>query len=165
MLAIKKVGTESIPAIQELAEKTWAIAYASILPQEQLRYMLELFYSNNALEEQIAKGHQFILITDNEEPLGFAAYSLKSEDDLTLYRLHKLYVDPASQGSGAGKRLVDFIVADIKPKGAKILQLNVNRSNKAIGFYQKLGFIIRYEEDIDIGNGYFMNDYVMELPL
>lgn len=165
MLAIKKVGAESIPAIQELAEKTWAVAYAAILPQEQLRYMLDLFYSNTALAEQIAKSHQFILITDNDEPLGFAAYSLKSADDLTLYRLHKLYVDPASQGSGTGKRLVDFIIDDIKPKGAKILQLNVNRSNKAIGFYQKLGFIIRYEEDIDIGNGYFMNDYVMELPL
>jgi ribosomal protein S18 acetylase RimI-like enzyme len=43
--------------------------------------------------------------------------------------------------------------------------LNVNRNNKALGFYQKFGFVILREEDIDIGNGYFMNDYIMVCKL
>jgi ribosomal protein S18 acetylase RimI-like enzyme len=41
----------------------------------------------------------------------------------------------------------------------------VNRENKAIGFYNKLGFTIIAEEDIPIGNGFFMNDYVMQISL
>jgi ribosomal protein S18 acetylase RimI-like enzyme len=41
----------------------------------------------------------------------------------------------------------------------------VNRHNRALHFYEKQGFKIIREEDIDIGSGYFMNDYVMELTI
>jgi ribosomal protein S18 acetylase RimI-like enzyme len=50
----------------------------------------------------------------------------------------------------------------MKTQGATTLQLNVNRNNPAKIFYEKLGFAVLNEEDIDIGNGYFMNDYVMQ---
>lgn len=164
MIIVKKVAEESIPAIQELAEITWAIAYAAILPPHQMAYMLDLFYSTVALQKQMQEGHRFILATDNNEAVGFASYSAKAEA-AEVYRLHKIYIDPNQQGKGLGKILLDFIIADIKPSGATDLELNVNRSNKALGFYQKLGFVIIHEEDIDIGNGYFMNDYVMNLAL
>ena len=52
-----------------------------------------------------------------------------------------------------------------KTKNAKALQLQVNRYNKARNFYENLGFTVLYKADFDIGNGYFMNDYVMELSL
>ena len=165
MIIVKKVGEESIPAIQELAELSWAVAYAAILPPHQMVYMLDLFYSTAALQKQMQEGHQFILATDNNEAVGFASYSPKMKVDSKVYRLHKIYIDPNQQGKGLGKILLDFIIADIKPSGATDLELNVNRSNKALGFYQKLGFVIKLEEDIDIGNGYFMNDYVMNLAL
>jgi len=41
----------------------------------------------------------------------------------------------------------------------------VNRYNKAKDFYEKAGFIIKETADIEIGGGFFMNDYVMELPI
>jgi hypothetical protein len=41
----------------------------------------------------------------------------------------------------------------------------VNRYNKAKDFYEKAGFKIIETVDIEIGNGFYMNDYVMELPL
>jgi len=176
MILVKKVNTESIPQIQELAEITWAVAYAAILPPAQMTYMLGLFYSTEALRNQMEDGHQFILAMENDDTLGFASYSPKAVDagniadaatDATknIYRLHKIYIDPAQQGRGIGKLLLDFIIADIKPLGATDLELNVNRFNKALEFYRKTGFVISREEDIDIGNGYFMNDYVMNLPL
>jgi len=166
MIVIKKAGPENIYGIQSLAEITWPVAYGNILPQQQLRYMLDLFYSKAALEEQmLQKGHQFIIAFDNDEPAGFAAYSPKSIADNNTWRLHKLYIDPNQQGKGVGKILLDHILSAIKPQGATALELNVNRHNKALGFYQKTGFVITGEEDIDIGNGYFMNDYVMEKSL
>jgi len=63
---------------------------------------------------------------------------------------------------GAGKKLIEYIILAIKKAGATALQLNVNRMNAAKIFYEKLGFTVLYEEDIAIGNGYFMNDYIME---
>ena len=165
MIAVKKTGPENIPAIQELAQVTWAIAYASIITPEQMSYMLDLFYSNNSLHEQIEKGHQFIIAWEEGIAVGFASYSPKSDEEPSVYRLHKIYIDPNQQGKGTGKILLDFIIADIKPAAATELELNVNRSNNALGFYQKFGFVIIREEDIDIGNGYFMNDYVMTLAV
>ena len=174
MFSLKKVAEESIPTIQALAEKTWSIAYASILPPAQMSYMLEMFYSTNALIKQMQQGHQFILVADEEKAHGFASYSTK---DLMIrkevaihkpanhYRLHKLYISPDQQGKGLGQLAINFIVADIKANGGTEIELNVNRSNKAIGFYSKYGFQILRHEDNDIGNGYFMNDYVMQLSL
>ncbi len=97
--------------------------------------------------------------------MGFASYSPKQSGVFDCYRLHKLYVLPNQQGKGTGKLLIDFIIDEIKQAGATILELNVNRHNKALHFYNKIGFTIAREQDIDIGNGYFMNDYVMELQL
>ena len=74
----------------------------------------------------------------------------------------KLYIDPGQQGKGIGKILLDHVLTDIKPKGAGNLELNVNRHNKARQFYEKIGFVIT---KVDIGKGYFMNDYVMNLSL
>lgn len=161
MISIKKVGVESIPFIKEQAEITWAVAYASILLPGQMQYMLHLFYSENSLQKQMQDGHQFIIAFNEDMPAGFASYSSKSTDHPKIYRLHKLYINPNQQGKGIGKLLLNFIINEIKHKSATDLELNVNRNNKALDFYLNSGFVIIHEEDIDIGNGYFMNDYVM----
>ena len=48
---------------------------------------------------------------------------------------------------------------------SKTLSLNVNRFNSALTFYEKIGFKIIDEVNVDIGNGYFMEDYIMEKQL
>ena len=163
-MEVVKVGTEAIPAIQLLAEITWAFAYKDILSAAQMSYMLHLIYSKESLQQQmLEKKHQFVLLTAADKPSGFASYSIKAEHDNFTYRLHKIYVNPALQGIGAGKYLLDYVLQDIKSLGAESLELNVNRHNKAIGFYRKHGFEVISTEDIPIGNGYFMNDFVMRL--
>ena len=161
MIDVKRAGVESIRVIKNLAELTWAVAYASILSPHQMQYMLNLFYSESSLQKQMQEGHQFIIIFANDIPVGFASYSPKSIEEPFVFRLHKIYINPHLQSKGIGKILLGFIINDIQPKAATHLELNVNRHNKALGFYQKYGFVIIGEEDIDIGNGYFMNDYIM----
>ena len=41
----------------------------------------------------------------------------------------------------------------------------MNRFNKAVGFYKSMGFELKKEELLDIGRGYFMDDYVFEMSL
>ncbi|MEP7254290.1 MAG: GNAT family N-acetyltransferase [Ferruginibacter sp.] len=165
MIPVQKVGIESIPVIQNLAERTWQIAYSSIISPEQMKYMLDLFYSEASLKKQIQDGHQFIIAKEKGKAIGFASYSVKSSEEQDTYRLHKIYIDPSQQGKGIGKLLIGFIINDISTYDAINLELNVNRKNKAMDFYKKIGFNIVREEDINIGNGFFMNDYVMNLPL
>ncbi|MCW3089723.1 MAG: family N-acetyltransferase [Ferruginibacter sp.] len=163
-MEITKVGVESIPTIQSLANTTWAVAYREILSEAQMSYMLDLIYSAASLQKQIEElGHRFIVASVNNVASGFASYSVKNKKELGIFKLQKIYVDPALQGSGIGKALLDFVISEIRPLGAKTLELNVNRHNKALGFYQKLGFVIIGEKDIPIGNGYFMNDFIMKV--
>lgn len=164
MLAIKNAGITDIPVIKELADTIWQITYKDILAPEQLAYMLDYFYSQPSLTRQMNDGQQFILLSLNKEQIGFASYSLINTNPVT-YKLHKLYVHPSQQGKGSGKFLLDNIINIIKQQGAGILELNVNRYNKALHFYQKIGFVIIKEEDVDIGNGYYQNDYVMQKNL
>ena len=70
---------------------------------------------------------------------------------------------PETQGKGFGKFMIDEIIRIAKSNDQKGIFLNVNKYNKAKFFYEKAGFIVSKEEVIDIGNGYVMDDYVMEL--
>jgi ribosomal protein S18 acetylase RimI-like enzyme len=161
MVSIIKADADSIPIIKKLAHLTWQVTYKEILSAEQIDYMLHLFYDEASLQKQLEQEHQFILAVENKEVVGFASYSLKKENDPAVYKLHKIYVHPAKQGKSIGKILLDYVIDDIKEKKATELELNVNRYNKALSFYKKNGFEIIDDEDIDIGNNYFMNDYVM----
>jgi diamine N-acetyltransferase len=162
MIEIKPAGIESIETIRRLAHEIWPVAYGNILSSEQLKYMLEKFYSISSLQHQISDlHHQFLLVSKNEKAIGFASFSPHDESP-TIFHLNKIYVLPGQQGQNVGKQLLDFVINEIKKCGGVALQLNVNRNNKALHFYEKQGFTIIREENIDIGNGYFMNDYVME---
>jgi ribosomal protein S18 acetylase RimI-like enzyme len=165
MLTIQAAGIDAIPVIQSIARSSWAVAYKNILKPVQMDYMLKKFYSDSTLQYQINElQFQSVLAVDDAVPVGFATYSAK-ENSENIFRLHKIYILPDQQGKGIGKCLLNHIIADIKTKDAKILELNVNRNNVAKDFYEKFGFIVIKEEDIDIGNGYFMNDYVMQKSL
>jgi ribosomal protein S18 acetylase RimI-like enzyme len=163
-LTIRNAGKEDLAIVRRLAEEIWPDTYAEILSADQLRYMMELIYSLPSLQEQlIEQHHTFLIASMHGEPVGFASYSLI--EPRGIYKLHKIYIHPKTQGKGAGKALIDHIVQQLQAKGAASIRLNVNRHNKAKLFYERLGFAALYEEDIDIGNNYFMNDYVMELKI
>lgn len=163
MLEFKKGDIKTIPVIQSIAYQVWPRTYADILSHEQLSYMLEMMYSTEALTEQIRRhNHQFTLVYEQNQPVAFASFSRLATDDAG-FKLHKIYICLENQGRGIGKELLRYIVSLIQPLGASYLDLNVNKQNRARFFYEKMGFTIVREEDIDIGNGFFMNDYVMRL--
>lgn len=160
VFVIRRADESDINVISTLAHAIWPETYGNILSEAQLRHMLNLFYSHESLEKQFADGHIFLIALMNAETVGFASYS--HGDTAGTYKVHKLYVHPLLHGKGFGKKLLDRIIEEVKPAGASRLQLNVNRHNPAKSFYERNGFQIAGEEDIAIGEGYFMNDYVME---
>ncbi|MCG9793604.1 GNAT family N-acetyltransferase [Flavobacterium algicola] len=163
MITIVTAGREDFCLIQKLAHQVWPVAYAAILPEEQMKYMLDAFYSENALIKSFDNGCQFVLVKEDETVLGFAGFEHFETKEQT--KIHKLYLLPESQGKGIGKLLIEYIATKATEKGFDKLILNVNRFNKALHFYEKLGFSIVEEIDIEIGKGYLMEDYVMEKTL
>lgn len=162
-ITIIQASEEDIPSIQHIAYATWPSVYAHVVGEMQLAYMLNLIYSTSSLERQMQNGSTFFLAKEKGESTAFAAYFLKSPN---IYKLDKLYALPNQQGKGLGKLLINYIIDEIKILGATALHLNVNRYNiNAQSFYKHLNFRVIKEEDIPIGEGYFMNDYVMELKM
>jgi len=162
LFTIRKATDDDIPLIRDLCFKVWPQTYASILSQEQIDYMLDKMYGPASLQNQMDAGSQFIIVYEEDEPVGFASYFEKAP---SVFKLDKIYVLLSQQGKGTGRFMIDHIVDVIKQRGATALQLQVNRYNKAKNFYENLGFVVIDEKDFDIGNGYFMNDYVMEKQL
>ena len=143
--------------------QVWPQTYTPILGDEQVAYMLRLFYAPEALQKQMEQGHQFIICYDGGQPVAFASWSEASPD---IFKLHKIYIITGQQGKGIGRYIIDHIVSKLKQTGAKELRLNVNIHNRtAKAFYEKTGFRHLADEDIDIGSGYFMNDHVLSLAL
>lgn len=162
-IQIRKATERELPIIKQLALDIWPVTYASILSPEQLNYMLDLFYSLAALEKDYNKqGYFFFILNIENEDAGYAGLELKENNTA---HLHKIYLSADHQGKGLGKQLIHFIIDFAKNAGAQSLTLHVNRHNKALQFYQAVGFEIVKELDTAIGNGYFMNDYVMKKDL
>ncbi|RPD38017.1 GNAT family N-acetyltransferase [Chitinophaga barathri] len=165
MLTISIAKPEQTHIIREIAQITWPVTFGHILTKEQLDYMLNMMYSEDALLDQIMnKGHVFLLAQADGEFGGYASYELNYQDK-PVSKLHKIYVLPQMQGKSVGKALVNEVAAIAQKAGMEYLSLNVNRQNNAVGFYERYGFVKVGEEDIDIGNGYFMNDAVMQMKL
>ncbi len=162
MLSIRNATIADIPLIRELTFKVWPQTYAAVISKEQIDFMLEMMYSEVSLKKQMNDGCQFIIVSDEDDPVGFAAYQ---ETGSSIFKLHKIYVLTSQQGKGTGRFVINYIISNITKQGATALQLQVNRNNKAKNFYEKLGFTVIQEADFDIGNGFFMNDYVMEKKL
>jgi diamine N-acetyltransferase len=155
---------EHLPILHQLSHSIWPVAYKDVISEGQIDYMLNMMYSLESLEEQLQNNKVFILAEDDYEFVGFASYELNF-DGFQKTKIHKLYVLPQTQGKGVGKQLVDYITDIASKNKNEFLQLAVNKNNKAKDFYVKIGFQIAHEAVFDIGNGYVMDDYIMEKKL
>jgi diamine N-acetyltransferase len=165
MITIKEASIADVKTIQEIANVTWPITYGEILSKEQLDYMMNLFYSDKALTKQIQTQEQlFYIAYEQATILAFMAIEHRYKKE-AVTRIHKIYILPEAQGKGIGKSLIDRVQKLAIQNNSTSLSLNVNRFNKALNFYQKIGFEIVSEENIEIGNGYLMEDYKMEKQL
>lgn len=169
--------------IRSISERTWPSTYGHIVSQEQIDFMLDWMYSDASLEKQINTGCAFYIASikkENEQwdEIGFCSVSPEDEkveeegksnnstektEGVTAHKLNKLYVLPSAQGTGAGKALLHQAIEVAKEAGSSSIFLQVNKHNNAYNFYLKQGFIKETEFKFDIGNGFYMDDYVMRL--
>ncbi|MDR2469486.1 MAG: GNAT family N-acetyltransferase, partial [Tannerella sp.] len=129
---------------------------------EQLDYMMEWMYAPDNILRQMKEGHVYLLLSKDGENCGYASVEQQGK---SLFHLQKMYILPAYQGSGAGRFLFEEAVKYIRKlhPAPCIMELNVNRNNKAFHFYKRMGMIVDRQGDFPIGNGYYMNDYIMKL--
>lgn len=154
-----------IPLIQSMAQDVFRKTYADLISAEQMEFMLDWMYSTDSLMQQMLPlGKTFFIATLDSVPAGYASIERQgdTQDGRPLYHLQKLYLLPEYQGLGYGRELFNLVTGYILkafPKGARV-ELNVNRGNKAVGFYEAIGMSRDREGDFPIGNGFYMTDYI-----
>ena len=166
MFTIRKATSADCGLIHKLAWQIFPETYKEILSKEQIEYMMEWMYS---LERASAnrwkkKGMCTSLPVRSAKRRVMYPYSNREKD---LFHLQKIYVLPYYQGAHCGSFLFREAVKyirDVHPAPC-IMELNVNRNNKAVGFYEHMGMKKSREGDFPIGNGYYMNDYIMQLKI
>lgn len=165
MITIRKATTADIPTINALAQIVFPATYAQILSEEQLAYMMEWMYSPaNLLKQMDEEGHIYYLAEKDGQAVGYVSIQPETEN---VFHLQKLYVLPEYQKDHIGTSLFRHAAeAMFRLNGGPCtMRLNVNRNNPALGFYRRMGMKIAFEGDFPIGNGYYMNDYIMELEI
>ena len=160
MIAIRPATEQDFPLIRHLADEVFPATYTPLLPEGQVEYMMEMMYSEEALQEQLQSGHRFFWGYVGGGPAGYLSIGRQAD---SLFHLHKLYVLPRFQRSGLGRALFKEAVREVRRAGAlpARIELNVNRENKALGFYERIGMRRDRVVDIKIGEGFEMNDYIM----
>lgn len=165
MFSIRKATTNDIHLIHEMAWVVFPHTYKEILTPEQIDYMMEWMYSEDSLHKQMEEdGHIYYLAFKGDEPAGYLSIQPEGEH---VFHLQKIYVLPSFQRMKLGKQLFEQAIKAIKelhPAPCQ-MRLNVNRQNKALAFYERMGMVKVDEGDFPIGNGYYMNDFIMGMDM
>ena len=157
-LQLIKANNSHIEIINTLATEIWNKHYIEIISQAQINFMLEKMYSAQSLEQQIAEsGTFFYLVEAEEKNIGFIGVSTTDNKN---WQLNKFYLLNTTQGKGFGTTAFNLLLQELN--SPQQIQLRVNRQNyKSVNFYFKNNFVIEKLDDLDLGEGYFMNDFVM----
>lgn len=159
-LSIKLASIEDIPVIVKIAYDTWFVTYQDVISQAQIEYMFGEMYTPESIYKQMDfYKHAFLILYQADMPIGFASYG-KLEEPINTFKLHKLYLLPSQQNKGFGRILLNEVEKKAADLAANHLQLNVNRKNPALSFYEKLGYEIIETVDIPFAE-FWLNDYVL----
>lgn len=162
MIKVRIATAQDIPLIGNLAERSWKSAYREILSPGQIQYMLDIMYGASVLHEQITANENYFyyLLEYKGTACGFVGFEHHYEPGTT--KLHRIYLLSESKGKGLGKAGIELVKSKAVQAGDHRIILNVNKANIAEKVYRSQGFQVYDEVILDIGNGYFMDDYLME---
>lgn len=150
-----------VAQLEEFAAEIWREHYPPIIGTAKVEYMLQKFQTTEALLAQIKEGMQLFWINYEGEHAGYAA--IKSQENTYLF-VSKFYVHKRYRGNGIGKSAMKWLSSKAAEMHLDGLELTVNKNNdSAISFYEALGFENILSQKVDIGGGFYMDDYVMRL--
>jgi len=152
---------ESLAAIREVAAEVWPRTFADILSAEQIKYMMKMMYAPEVMEKELTDGMHFELLKIAGQPAGYIVYSAYDKIPGAA-KLHKVYLKHQFHGAGIGQKMLDHAQEQCRKQNFKCVILAVNKHNeRAIKAYKRNGFATIESVCVDIGNGFFMDDYIM----
>jgi ribosomal protein S18 acetylase RimI-like enzyme len=160
-ISITSLTETDIDMLIPLAHRIWHAHYPSIITVEQIEFMLARGYTREIILDEVNnRGVIWLVIRQGDTMIGFASLGPYGPKAI---KLHKLYLLPECHGSGIGGLALAEVERIARSCGSETLVLNVNKHNtKAIRAYLRAGWHIAEEVVVDIGDGFVMDDNVMQ---
>lgn len=153
---------EQIEQLATIAAEIWNEYFISIITRSQIDYMLARFQSSQAIKEQLTSGYRYFVLSVEGNLIGYTGVRA---DENKLF-LSKLYLRHEQRGKGYAPLLFGHLKQICYEEQLEAIWLTVNRYNQnTIAIYEHWGFKTIRSQVTDIGQGYVMDDYVMELDL
>ncbi len=163
-IRLDPLAESDFDTVAKLADTIWHAHYSTMISTAQIAYMLDGRYVPERMREYLESDQRWMwVLRVDGTPAGYCSCSLG--DDAAM-KLEQLYLLSTHKGKGLGGAMLDHVQAHARALGRSRLYLTVNKGNTdTIAIYRKSGFVVREETVFDIGNGYAMDDYVMEKQL
>ena len=149
--------------LEPFAASIWEQHYTPIIGADQVAFMLNKYQSTQAMFDQFSAGYKYVVVICGDQKAGYFAYDSKAEKEVFI---SKLYIHKDFRRRGLGRRILDFIAKEARALGCKAMTLSVNKDNSnSIQFYIAYGFQTIKAQKVAIGEGFYMDDYVMSYPV
>jgi len=138
----KAVLSDAIDVATILCE-SWKSAYKDIITPEELEAKTNIAARVEKEKLFIASGANIYITFFENSPCGIISYNKSRDADLSDYaEIIAIYVLEAYWGSGVGKRMMDYALAELKSSGFKRVMLWTFEANaRARRFYEECGFV------------------------
>ena len=158
---LEKGDTAGIKKMSELATNIVREHFDPIIGKAQNDYMISKFHTPEAIADALYQGYRYYFVKDGDRIVGFTAF-VKIDDEMYL---SKFYLKKEERGKDYSRYMLRFVVQNAESLNLHNITLRVNRENPAVQVYKKIGFNIVREDKADIGEGFFMDDYIMEFRI
>lgn len=176
-LEFKPVRTpEDIRDLASLARGIWLEYWASLIGPSQAEYMYQRYQSEEVITENMGQnGYEYWFLqasdggpakdglrTDGEgRVVGFTGGRV--EPGSGRYFISKLYLLKGERGKHFASEAFGFYEGICRERGLSAMYLKVFKQNElALRAYRGKGFQVIGEVESDIGNGFILDDYIME---
>ena len=157
--------------LARMAGQIWREYWPARIGEAQTEYMVEKFQSLQAIKRDMAENdyeYGFLVATEHDEDgseksiVGFTGGH--NEPETNRFFISKIYLFADARGHGYARRVVEFYEDLCFARGLDAMYLTVNKYNElGIRAYQGTGFETIDSVETDIGEGFIMDDYIMEL--
>ena len=149
--------------LEPFAASIWEQHYTPIIGADQVAFMLNKYQSAQAMFDQFSAGYKYAVVICGDQKAGYFAFDGKAKKEVFI---SKLYIHKDFRRRGLGRRILDFISNEARVLGCTAMTLSVNKDNSnSIQFYIAYGFQTIKAQKVAIGEGFYMDDYVMSYPV
>lgn len=148
-ITIRRAGPDDVDAVSTLAHRLFLGAYVEHpkMPADQLQAYADASFAPDAVRELLADDGVMVGVAEQDgRMIGIAISRIAppppgNQLDVPAVEIWRLYVDPAVQRSGLGRRLLEWSEQQGVAAGARATWLAVWEHNEpALAFYDRLGF-------------------------